>query len=413
MKPVLTQAPVLTYPDFSATAPSFVLQTDASAVGLGAVLEQGGHVIAYASRTLNKSESNYSVIQKECLAIIFGMKQFRHYLLGRAFTLMTDHTPLQWLSAQKMEGLLCRWALAMQEQSFDIVYRKGTENTNADSLSRNPVSDSQVVAITSLQSITDDIQRAQLNDLVIKQIYDTLSNLRNTKPTNSMWTQPVFKRYLQIWHQLSIVDGVVCHTYKPGLSQHSITVPLLPDSLHTSAIYQSHNIPTSWHQGTAKTLRRLQQVAYWVGMAEAVAKYCNQCVVCQQAKLPTPTPAPMTNVPIGGPWQMLAADILEVPISHHHNRYVLVVMDYFTKWAEAIPLRDQTAASISAAVIKICCSFGVPDIVHSDQGKNFESHLFHQVLSAFGIQKSRTTAYHPQGDGMVERFNCSLLQLLR
>ena len=80
-----------------------------------------------------------------------------------------------------MEGLLCRWALAMQEHSFDIVYRKGTENTNADSLSRNPVSDSQVVGITTSQSITDDIQRAQLNDLVIKQIHDTLP-----KPTNSM-----------------------------------------------------------------------------------------------------------------------------------------------------------------------------------------------------------------------------------
>ena len=114
---------------------------DASAVGLGAMLEQGGHVIAYASHTLIKSESNYSVIQKECLAIIFGMKQFHHYLLGHAFTLMTDHAPLQWLSTQKMKGLLCRWALAMQKHSFDIVYCKGTENTNADSLPRNSVSD--------------------------------------------------------------------------------------------------------------------------------------------------------------------------------------------------------------------------------------------------------------------------------
>ena len=107
---------------------------------------------------------------------------------------------------------------------------------------------------------------------------------------------------------------------------------------------------------------------------------------------------------IEGPWQMLAADILEVPISRHHNRYLLVVVDYLTKWAEAIPLWDQTAASISAAVIKICCSFGVPDIVYLDQGKNFETHLFHQVLSASNsaIQKSRTTVYHPQGDGMFK-----------
>ena len=87
-------------------------------------------------------------------------------------------------------------------------------------------------------------------------------------------------------------------------------------------------------------------------------------------------------------------------------------MDYFTKWAEAVPLRDQTAATISAAVIKICCSFGIPEVLHSDQGRNFESQLFRDVMTAFGIQKSHTTAYHPQGDGMVERFNCSLLQLL-
>ena len=140
-------------------------------------------MIAYASRTLNKSVSNYSVIQKEC---IFGMKQFCHYLFGRSFTLMTDHAPLQWLSAQKMEGLLCCWALAMQEHSFNIVHCKGTENTNADSLSRNPVSDLQTVAITSSQSITTDIQTAQLNDLVIKQIHDALSNSPSTKPTNSM-----------------------------------------------------------------------------------------------------------------------------------------------------------------------------------------------------------------------------------
>ena len=91
---------------------------------------------------------------------------------------------------------------------------------------------------------------------------------------------------------------------------------------------------------------------------------------------------------------MLAADILEVPVSRHNNRYLLVVMDYFTKWAEAVPLRDQTATSIS------------------DQGRNFKSQLFCDVLTAFGIQKSRTTAYHPQGDCMVERFNRSLLQML-
>ena len=88
-------------------------------------------------------------------------------------------------------------------------------------------------------------------------------------------------------------------------------------------------------------------------------------------------------------------------------------MDYFTKWADAIPLRDQKATTITDAVVKICSNFGMPKILHSDQGRNFESTLFNQVLKAFGIKKCRATAYHPQGDGMVERFNRSLLQLLR
>ena len=133
LKSKLITAPILACHQ---SASQFVLQTDASAAGLGAVLEQDGHVIAYASRTLNKADQQYSVIQKECLAAVYAMKQFRHYLLGRPFTLVTDHAPLQWLSAQKMEGLLCRWALSMQEYTFTIQYRSGSQNVNADALSR-------------------------------------------------------------------------------------------------------------------------------------------------------------------------------------------------------------------------------------------------------------------------------------
>ena len=113
LKSHLVQSPVLAYPQFHQGVEPFVLQTDSSAIGLGAVLEQHGHVIAYASRSLTVSEGNYSVIQRECLAIVFALKQFCHYLLGRSFQIHTDHEPSQWLSAQKMEGMLCRWTLAM------------------------------------------------------------------------------------------------------------------------------------------------------------------------------------------------------------------------------------------------------------------------------------------------------------
>ena len=90
----VVQAPVLAYHQFELTAPVFMLQADVSSVGIGAILEQGGRVIAYGSRALNQAEQQYSVIQKECLAIVFPLKQFRHYLLGRPFELLTDHAAL-------------------------------------------------------------------------------------------------------------------------------------------------------------------------------------------------------------------------------------------------------------------------------------------------------------------------------
>ena len=110
---------------------------------------------------------------------------------------------------------------------------------------------------------------------------------------------------------------------------------------------------------------------------------------------------------------MVAVDILEVPVSLHNNRYLLVVQDYCTKWAEAIPMPDQKASRITCELVKLFSTMEIPQMLHSDQGRNFESMILSQTLEAFGISKTRTTAYHPQGDGMVERFNRSLLQLLR
>ena len=158
----------MAYPQFGKNSPPFVLQTDASSVGLGCVLEQNGYVIAYASRALSKAEQQYSVIQKECLAAVFAMKQFRRYLLGRKFQLLTDHSPLQWLSSQKMEGLLCRWALALQEYDFTIKYRKGSLNANADALSRciHPETSTAATQISG-DPFKVTLQEAQQEDPII------------------------------------------------------------------------------------------------------------------------------------------------------------------------------------------------------------------------------------------------------
>ena len=227
LKERLTQAPILVYPQFHHNASKFTLQTDASASGLGAVLEQAYYVVAYASHTLTKSERNYSVIQKECLAAVYAMKQFCHYLLGRPFTLVTDHAPLQWLSAQKMKGLLSRWALAIQEYDFVIQYREGTLNGNADALSRSETAADQCAAtITMSHTSTEHLRRAQSVDPIMKRLGHALS-ISNKRPSLSkpFWRKPPLRRYRQLWSQLKIVDGVICREYAPGPTSEIIQVP--------------------------------------------------------------------------------------------------------------------------------------------------------------------------------------------
>lgn len=209
-----------------------------------------------------------------------------------------------------------------------------------------------------------------------------------------------------------ITDGTLYRKYSPGPLEPVITVPILPSSAQQEALRLSHDVPIAGHQGVEKTLHKLCKIAYWVNMAKDVDQYCRNCLTCQQSKVSMPQRVPLQNVPIGQPWQMVAVDILQVPLSTNNNRYLLVLQDYFTKWADAVPLPDQTASRITTALIKFFCTYGPPQIIHSDQGHNFESTIFTQVLHVFGVRKSHITPYHPQGDGMVEHFNRTLLQLL-
>ena len=408
LKQHLVQAPVLVYPRFDLQASEFMLQTDASAVGLGTVLEQDGHMIAYASRSLTPSERQYSVIQRECLAVVYALKQFHNYLLGHRFQLLIDHAPLQWLSAQKMEGMLCQWALTMQEYDFQIVYRKGSLNANADALSHLQTSHTCVAAVAMPHYSTVDLRTAQQQDSTISKIHR--AHLQSSSPPHGQdWNQHPLKRYRQLWAQLKIVDGVLCRYYTPSPMAEAVTVPILPTSLHRDALLRNHDALTAGHQGFERTLERLRQEAYWVSMARDVERYCRECTKCQQSKLSRPQRAPLTNMPIGRLWEMIAVGILLVPLSTNNNQYLLVVQDYFTKWAEAVPLPDQTASHYRRIGQAIFDVWPPGNTSFRSRPKFRELH----PCTNPGVHISRTTAYHPQGGGMVEHFNRSLLQLLR
>ena len=139
--------------------------------------------------------------------MVYALKQFRHYLLGRHF-----QAPLQWLSAQKMEGMLCRWALAIQEYDFHIVYRKGSLNANADALSRTNNTPRAITLATPHPSTTN-LRSAQLADLCISKVLQTRAH-SELPPQDPDWRQHPLRQYQQLWTQLKVVDGVLCRKYR-------------------------------------------------------------------------------------------------------------------------------------------------------------------------------------------------------
>ena len=389
-----------------------MLTTDASDDGLGAILStEQGTVIEYASRTLTPTEKNYATIEKECLAIIWAVRKFRHYLIGAHFVIHTDHKPLEWLTSPKTSKAhsqrLERWSLEHRAFDFDIVHLPGSTNLNADALSRRPIA--LVGATTPVTN--EEICTAQKNDPTLLLIYELVKR-NEVPPQTGKWTQFPLKRYKQIWSQLTLQQSVLCRRVtSPTMneSKHLIVVPRSLQGLFLKLVHEDCG-----HQGVERTLSRLSDIAYWVGMAKNVVHHCKVCVKCQFSKAPPPKPIPLQPVLATRPWEMVAVDVLKVPISTKGNQYLLVVQDYFSKWPFARPMPDQKAERI-VQVLKneVFTVVGPPKKLHSDQGRNFESKLLRDLCTAFGVSKSHTTPYHPMGDGLVERFNRSLLSLLR
>jgi len=409
LKQALVSPPVLDYPTKHDT---FVLTTDASDTGIGAILSTArGTVVEYASRALTKAELSYSTTEKECLAIVWATHKLRHYLVGAHFVIETDHKPLEWLQSKRCSHArsqkLERWALQLRAFDFSIKHRQGSCNQHADALSRKPVA---MVAISTTLDI-NTIAAAQQSDPVLSAVLRQMA-LKEAPSHTSNWRRFPLKRYQQIWSQLTIHDSVLYRKVKTPTMQEEKLLLIVPKSLQRQLLMNAHD--KAGHQGADRTMARLSEAAYWVGMGKDVNNYCYHCVTCQRTKAASRHPAPLQPVVTSRPWELVAVDILKVPMSRQGNQYVLVAQDYFSKWPFAIPLSDQTAAKIVCALKdQVFTLVGPPQRLHSDQGRNFESHILRELCKAFGVTKSRTTPYHPMGDGLVERMNRSILNLLR
>ena len=227
----------------------------------------------------------------------------------------------------------------------------------------------------------------------------------------SEWNQTELKRYNKIRFQLQLVNGVVTRNYKTQPFPNLQTDIIAPKVMYRDLLCQAHD--DAGHQGTERTLSHLKDLAYWVNMSSDVNEYVRSCQkTCQKAKLSVPTKAPLINTPIGRTMQPLQVDVLEVPVSSKGNRYLLVVEDLFKKWLECYPMCNQKSETITEILVEIFSRYGIPEFLHSDQGRNFESQLLKETCRALGIRYTHT-ALHPQGNALVERSNRTVLQMLR
>lgn len=190
---------------------------------------------------------------------------------------------------------------------------------------------------------------------------------------------------------------------------------VVPKVLHGEVLSELHEGPFGGHLGMEKTLGKVKERFYWPGHFSDVQKWCNTCAVCAMRKTPVPRPkAKLCNISVGSPMELVAMDILgPLPETAAGNSNILVVGDYFTKWMEAYPIPNQEATTIASKLVnEFICHFSVPRQLHSDQGSQFESKVITEICKLLHIDKTRTTPYHPQSDGLIERFNRTLIQML-
>ena len=410
LRSILITEPLLAFPDFSK---ELLVHTDASNYGAGAVLSQmhGGKdkPIAYASRHFNKAELNYSTIEKEAAAVVFGIKRFRHYLQDKPFVIVSDHRPLQWLKTFKDEtGRLGRWSIMLANTNYTVKYRPGRIHENADFLSRIPVC-SVRASPTNVVMIKEQEKDLLCNDI---RAYMTKGELReeNRNPYPS-WAKEIELYFTR--------DGVLCREGPPISSkrrrspQTQVVVPL---NIRKQLLEEYHDSPLSGHLATRRTRLRLEDKYYWPSLDDDVKTYCKSCTVCALQRRST-LRAYLNPLELATrPFEILGLDFMGpiLPHSPLGNNHILVITDYFTKWVEVIPLRTTSALVTAKALMdRVILYHGPPKTVVTDRGPNFTSELFSSLCKALNVKHLRTTAYHPQTNGLTERFNRTMVEMIR
>ena len=505
LKEALISDPVLAFPTRDG---EWILDTDASANGMGGVLaqmqedkegEMQERVIAYGSRVLQGRQKRYCTRRRELLAVVTFVQHFRPYLYGRFVKIRTDHASLRYLKTlNNPDDQFARWMQVLEETYYTMEIRKGSAHCNADAMSRlydtaeeakcegkrcicpgvkeqekhddttddyrthsaafdmpdevqsadDSSSDSEVDEprrrqpppkhpANKVDANTDtrvdsatvnafkfskkwsarEIADAQRADPDLQMLYDSKATGVGRPASNAIVTlSEAARTYFHDYNRIKLeTNGVLYRQWESSDGTEHRSQMLLPAEYREAMFRNLHDAINAAHMGKRRTFNKLLKKYYWFRMGEDVKHWIKACPVCQRRQKGSKQPrAPLQTYVVGMPNERLAMDIIDhLPKTTSGNVCVLTMVDQFTKYAKAVPLPNQKKETIASAVMKHWITiFGTPYQIHTDQGPNFESGLMYELCDVLKIDKSRTTPYHPSGNGGVERTNATVMNLV-
>lgn len=356
-------------PDYSKP---FEVHTDASDVGIGAVLTQTldgvEKVIAYMSKSLSAQEQNYSATEREALAVLTAIEHWRCYLEnGQKFVVYTDHSALKWfLNLNNPTGRLARWGVRLSGFNYEIRHRRGSENVVPDSLSRIPISAIDVnVHDQTTGSSTNTTDSWYLNIYNGCQI--TPSSFLDYRVSNG--------KLFRLKKSLN------------PLTREFDWKEVVPQENRQDIIAKNHSNATAGHFGVFKTLKRLMLRYFWPDMHKDVTEFVSDCDTCMSFKHPNHATLGLMGRPknCSRPFQMLSVDLVgPLPSSKKQNTFLLVVTCCFAKYCLLFPIRRATAEIIARILEdQVFLVYGVPSSILMDNGKQFVSNILKQLFSKF------------------------------
>lgn len=408
-KEALTSSKVLVHYD---PALPIRLIGDASAYGVGAVIahvlpDGSEHPVAFASRTLTKSERNYAQVEKEALSLIFGVRHFHSYLYGRLFTIVTDHKPLTAILGPKkgipplVAARLQRWAWILSAYRYDIEFRPTGEHGNADGLSRLPIPGTvsrdidagpQVFNVSQMQSLPVNVRQlraATSTDPLLSKVY---------RYTRGSWPQHIpqcLRPFSDRRNELTVEEGCLLWGIRVVVPQR-LRAKLL-DELHKD------------HPGVVRMKSVARSYMWWPGLDKDIQNLVKTCQACQAVKRAPPVAPLHPWVWPSRPWQRLHLDFA----GPFQGSMFLIGVDAFSKWPEVQMMTTTTASATLDVLREWFACHGIPEQVVTDNGTQFTSEVFATFTKMNGIKHVRSAPYHPASNGLAERFVQSLKNSLQ